>query len=112
MTEHTTARSAEHATFTIERVYDAAPERVFAAWAEPEAKENWFGPPASAGGERSLDFQVGGREHFVAGGPDGAQYTYDARYHEIVPGQRIVYGYTMDRGQTRISASLATVEIE
>jgi uncharacterized protein YndB with AHSA1/START domain len=108
----TTQRSTEHATFTIERLYDPGPERVFAAWAEPAAKESWFGPPASAGTERSLDFQVGGHERFVAGGPDGAQYTYDARYHDIVPGQRIVYAYTMDRGSARISSSLATVEIE
>lgn len=112
MTESATARSAEHATFVIERDYDAAPERVFAAWAESDAKESWFGPPASAGQERSLDFRVDGREHFRAGGPDGAQYTYEARYQEIVPGQRIVYAYTMDRGSTRISASLATVQLQ
>lgn len=112
MSASDTERSTEHATFTIERRYDATPERVFAAWAEPAAKESWFGPPASAGTERSLDFQVGGRERFVAGGPDGARYTYDARFQEIVPGVRIVYAYTMDRGDTRISASLATVELE
>ena len=78
-------RSCEHATFTIDRVYDASPQQVFAAWADPAAKESWFGPPASVGSERSLDFEVGGREHFLAGGSDGSQYTYDARYAEIVP---------------------------
>ena len=35
-------RSAKHATFTIDRVYDAAPSRVFAAFADPEAKSQWF----------------------------------------------------------------------
>ena len=29
-------RSSQHATFTIERTYGATPERVFAAWADPE----------------------------------------------------------------------------
>jgi uncharacterized protein YndB with AHSA1/START domain len=112
MTDQASAqRSAEHATFAIERTYDATPARVFAAWADPEAKARWFGPTESAS-ERGLDFQVGGREHFAAGGPNGARYVYDARYQEIVPDRRIVYAYTMDRGQTRISASLATVEIE
>jgi uncharacterized protein YndB with AHSA1/START domain len=107
----TTERSAQHATFAIERSYEASPERVFHAWADPAAKARWFGPSGSSG-ERSLDFQVGGREYFTAGGPDGALYVYDARYQEIAEGRRIVYSFTMDRGETRISASLATVEIE
>jgi hypothetical protein len=33
-----TQRSVTHATFAIERTYDAAPARVFAAWATSEAK--------------------------------------------------------------------------
>ncbi len=109
MTPDTTQRSAEHATFAIERTYPAAPARVYAAWADPQAKARWFGPPESD--DRELDFRVGGSERFVASGPSGARYTFDARYHEIVPEQRIVYAFTMDRGDTRISASLATVEI-
>jgi uncharacterized protein YndB with AHSA1/START domain len=31
-------RSATHATFVIERTYDATPARVFAAWADRSAK--------------------------------------------------------------------------
>lgn len=38
----TSRRSAQHATFVIERTYDAPPARVFAAWAEPKAKAQWF----------------------------------------------------------------------
>jgi uncharacterized protein YndB with AHSA1/START domain len=36
-------RSLAHATFAIERVYDASPARVFEAWADPVAKRRWFG---------------------------------------------------------------------
>ena len=36
----------------------------------------------------------------------------DARYHDIVPDQRIVYAYDMYLDQTRISVSLATVELQ
>ena len=32
-----TKRSVRHATFVIERVYDAPPARVFAAWASLQA---------------------------------------------------------------------------
>ena len=105
-----TQRSTEHATFTIERNYDAAPARVFAAFADPAAKARWFGPSAEV--ERTLDFAVGGHERFTVGGPGGATYTYDARYEEIVPDTRIVYAYTLDRDETRMSVSVATVEIE
>ena len=31
-----------HATFTLERVYPAPPQRVFAAWSDPAAKARWF----------------------------------------------------------------------
>ncbi len=103
-------RSTQHATFDIERVYDAPPERVFSAWADPAAKAQWFGPTES-GNELALDFRVGGQEHFTDALPDGRVFGYDAQYQEIVPGQRIVYAYTVDFDQTRISASLVTVEI-
>jgi uncharacterized protein YndB with AHSA1/START domain len=105
-----TPRSTEHATFTIERNYDAAPARVFAAFADPAAKARWFGPSAEV--ERTLDFVVGGHERFEVDTPDGTTYTYDARYAEIVPDARIVYAYTLDRDETRMSVSVATVEIE
>ena len=103
-------RSTEHATFDIERVYDASPEQVFNAWADPKAKAAWFGPTDSPEA-LALDFQVGGREHFTMPLPDGRVFGYDARYHEIVPGQRIVYAYSVDFDTTRISVSLATVAI-
>ena len=42
-------RSADHDTFVIERTYDPAPARVFAAWADESAKSRWFGPPGGGG---------------------------------------------------------------
>ena len=37
-------------------------------------------------------------------------YTYQASYKDIVPAERIVYGYTMEAGGTLISVSVTTVE--
>jgi uncharacterized protein YndB with AHSA1/START domain len=34
-------RTVTHATFTMERNYQAPPDRVFAAWADPEVKVRW-----------------------------------------------------------------------
>jgi uncharacterized protein YndB with AHSA1/START domain len=105
-------RSTKHATFVIERTYDATPDRVFAAWSDQAAKARWFGPPEKPEGSYSLDFRVGGREHLAIAVPDGPGYSFDALYQDIVDGQRIVYTYDMHRDEDRISVSVATVEIE
>lgn len=101
-------RSTEHATFVIERAFDVAPERAFAAWSTLEAKSKWFGPKTMDGYE--FDFRPGGQERFAAGGPDGARYRYIALYQDIVPDERIVYTYEMYRDEDRISVSVATIE--
>jgi uncharacterized protein YndB with AHSA1/START domain len=97
--------SVEHGTFVLERSYDAPPGRVFAAWADPRAKAQWFG-----GVDHSLDFRVGGRET-NGGGPDGGPlYRYEATYRDIVPDERIVYTTDMYVDDRIMSVSVATVE--
>jgi uncharacterized protein YndB with AHSA1/START domain len=100
-----TDRSVVHSTFTIERTYDRAPARVFAAWADPAIKGRWFGggndeTPA----DLDTDFRVGGTEQIR--GDD----SYVARYHEIAPDERIVFTYDLSFGGPLVSVSLATVE--
>ena len=106
-------RSVTHATFVIERTYDASPARVFGAWADPEAKRRWFaGPDDWESGGFELDFRVGGRER-ASGGPKGGPVSnYDALYQDIVPDQRIIVSYDMHLDDKRISVSLATVELK
>ena len=105
-------RSTVHATFAIERNYAASPQQVFDAWATPAAKTQWFGPSEKPEGSYSLEFRVGGREHLEIAMPDGATYSFDAVYQDIVPGQRIIHTYDMHLNEARISVSVATVEIE
>jgi uncharacterized protein YndB with AHSA1/START domain len=101
-------RSVTHSTFVIERNYEASPVRVFAAWADLNAKGQWFGPGAEH--EHELDFREGGREHFEAA-VNGAVYSYDALYEDIVADERLVYTYNMHRDGVRISVSVTTVEL-
>ncbi len=108
-----TERTATHATFTIERSYDASPARVFKAWADPAAKARWFvGPADWRLIEREIDFRVGGIERLKGGFPNGRISAFSARYLDIVPDCRIIYVYDMHLTGTHISASLATVEFE
>ena len=108
-----TERSTKHATFNIERTFAAAPGRVFAAYADVKAKVRWFGGPDDW--EKSnleLDFKVGGREYNEGDIGNGQSYTFDVRYQDIVPDQRIVLTYEMHLDKTRISVSLGTTEFK
>ena len=103
--------SVTHATFAIERFYDACPARVFAAWADPCVKARWFEGPAEWRKERlEFDFRPGGRERMISRPPGGPAHIFEAQYRDIVPDERIVYCYDMYLDEVRISVSLATVE--
>jgi uncharacterized protein YndB with AHSA1/START domain len=105
--------SVTHATFTIERVYHAAPARVFKAWADPEIKTRWFrGPDEWPRGKYELDFRVGGRERLAGGPAGGTVHFYSAVYQDIVPNERIIIAYDMHLDDRRISVSLMTVELK
>jgi uncharacterized protein YndB with AHSA1/START domain len=106
-----TTRSVAHATFVIDRTLKHPPERVFSAFAEEEAKQKWFG-----GGEdctqlhRAFDFRVGGIEEDKGQWRDGSVSHFICRYHEILPGERIVFTYDMYVDEVRLSVCLTTVE--
>lgn len=106
-------RSVHHATFVVERTYPAAPARVFRAFADATVKARWFGGADDwSGPETRFDFQVGGHERHqgrLHGEPE--LHTFDGRYLDIVPDQRIVFAYDMSLDDIRISVSLATVEL-
>jgi uncharacterized protein YndB with AHSA1/START domain len=109
-----TERSVIHDTFVIERTYPASPSRVFTAFASSEAKDAWgdtgdLGAAEPGTGQAEFDFRVGGHERF-GHVYQGISYTYDARYYDIVPDQRLVYSYEMYANDVRISVSVATIE--
>jgi uncharacterized protein YndB with AHSA1/START domain len=109
-----TTSSISHGEFTIEREYDAPPERVFAAWANEEAKNEWFGARdtefLSQTNEYSLDFRVGGVEVLDGVTPRGQAFAYRATFGDIVENKRIVMTYDVLVNGKRISVSLMTAE--
>jgi uncharacterized protein YndB with AHSA1/START domain len=112
-TKAKTARKTQHATFVIERIYDAAPARIFAAFSDIDAKSRWFGCSEDwVTDEASLDFREGGREIWRVGPPGGVQHVNSTLYFDIVPNERFVLAYEMYLDKTRISVSLLTIEFK
>ena len=109
-----TDRSVVHGSFSIERNYSTAPQRVFAAWASQSEKNRWFGEGddfLASTDEYTLDFRVGGRERHNGTLPGGRAFNYDAIYQDIVDDRRIIASYDVRIGGRRISVSLMTIEI-
>ena len=107
-----TARNVTHATFCLERTLKAPPARVFAAFTDPQAKDRWFSmmDVLQVLG-REFDVRPGGREWLKGRWPSGSVSEFDARYFDVVPGERLVYAYEMHIDGVKISVSLATIEI-
>lgn len=101
-----------NATFVIERVLNASPARVFAAYASLEAKSAWFKAPSDIETlDRDFDFRVGGKERFHARWPSGMVTDFQATYHDIVENERIILVYDMFHNGDKLSVSLLTLEL-
>ncbi len=104
--------SLTNATFVIERMLNASPERVFAAYTTLEAKMAWFKAPADIVTlNRDFDFRVGGTERFHARWPSGMTSDFRAVYHDIVPNERIILVYDLFHNDEKLSVSLQTIEL-
>ncbi len=101
-----------HGQFTLERAYEASPQRVYAAWSELAARSHWFfGPEGWRQIRREMDFRVGGHE-LLEGQHGGGRVTlYTARFHALEHASRIVFVYDMHLDAVHHSTSLATLEL-
>lgn len=101
-----------NAMFSIERVLNASPARVFAAYSSLEAKSTWFKAPSDIETlNREFDFRVGGKERFHARWPTGMITDFQATYHDIVENERIILVYDMFHNGAKLSVSLLSVEL-
>jgi uncharacterized protein YndB with AHSA1/START domain len=110
--------SVVHGSFTLSRNWKASPARVFAAFADEDAKAKWFGSgPGMEKLEKSFDFREGGRETMTGRHANGMVSRFDCLYRDIVAPSsadayaRIVYSYVMHLDGKKISVSQACIQI-
>jgi uncharacterized protein YndB with AHSA1/START domain len=102
-----------HGTAVHSRVLAAAPDRVWAAFAEFPLRDRWFRIPGEDAAHE-LDFRVGGGETARAlFAPSGTPELVEWRSHffDLVPPRRLVYGYELQVDRVRRTVSLVTVEL-
>lgn len=84
-------------TVSLHRVIKASPEKLFRAFADPNAHASWLPPYGFICTVQALDFKVGGKfkmtfTNFSTGG----QHSFGGTYLEIKPNELIKYSDTFD----------------
>ena len=95
-------------TLRLVRRFDAAPERVFDAWTDPQLAGGWlFTTPASEAHRVEIDLRVGGRWEIVDT-RGGADYRAIGEYLEIDRPRRLKFTF----GMPQFSDGFTTVTLE
>ena len=101
-----------HATIVMDRTYNASPARVFAAWADLEARKRWSAPTENIRIEyEESDFREGGRDVSRCIEPGNEDYVAAVTYIDIKRDQRIAFIEDVVHGKKRVSAALISVEL-
>ncbi len=78
-------------SLTLKRHFKAPPEKVYAAWTDPQQLMQWFGPAGAKMAVAKADVKVGGK--FAAGfsTPDGERHDVSGIYREVMPNRKLIF---------------------
>ena len=102
--------TATKPSLTINRRFKSSPEKVFAAWTQPEKVAQWFGPAGVRDASAEIDLRAGGRYTIVGFTQDGGRHQVGGVYREVVPGRKLVYTWAWHSTPER--ESLVTIEFK
>ena len=115
MAQHSSAVDANLAarpSLTLKRGIKASPEKVYAAWTDPQKLIQWFRTsrivPSSLRAE--TDLRAGGRYRFSFKHDDGEYFEVGGVYREVVPNARLVFTWAWHSTPER--ESLVTISIK
>ena len=93
-------------SLTIKRRFNAPPEKVYAAWTDPQKLGRWMGPTGTQRVEAECDLRVGGRYAIKMVMPND-EHNVSGVYREIVPNEKL--SFTWAWRSTPERESLVTV---
>lgn len=94
-------------TLQLRRTYNASPERLFAAWTDPQLLNQWFRPNPALKTTTEVDLREGGRYRIEMQPPEGDPYVVVGEYETIAKPDRITFSW---RWLHENMASFVTVE--
>ena len=97
---------------TIQRRYNAPPEKVYGAWTHAEMIVGWFGPSDAEQGsvKAMMDVRTGGRFTISFTHSNGEYSEVSGVYKEVVPNQKLVFSWAWHSTSER--ESLVTVSVK
>ena len=108
------APAAVKPSLTLQRRLKAAPEKVYAAWTDPEKIIRWFGPEQVLVEtvEARMDVRVGGAYRMRFKTDDGEQHEVGGVYREVVPNEKLVFSWAWHSTPERESQVTVTLKPE
>jgi uncharacterized protein YndB with AHSA1/START domain len=105
------AQTEDKPVLDIERRYDAAPERVWQAWTDPQALSRWFGPGDEGSvTQADLDVRPGGRYTIAFRTQDGEEHRVSGVYKEVDKPRKLSFSWAWQSTPQRVS--FVTVRLE
>lgn len=82
----------------LERVIETPPERVWAAWTEPQHVVKWFTPAPWSTTSCDIELRPGGKFNFVMRSPEGQEFPNSGCILEVIPNRRLIWTSSLTRG--------------
>jgi uncharacterized protein YndB with AHSA1/START domain len=98
------------ATLVVRRRIHATPEKLFAAWTQPEHLVRWWGPQGVACPAAEIDLRVGGAYRLANRFPNGTVVWIAGVFELIEPPHRLMYTWKLESQSG--SAERVTVSFE
>ena len=103
--------SAAPGTFflRVERLFEASPERVFAAFTEARHLLQWWGPKGMTCPHIEIDARVGGAYRSCMRAPSGQEHWVSGIFREVAPPRRLAFSWAWEENGVRGHESVVTI---
>jgi uncharacterized protein YndB with AHSA1/START domain len=85
-----------YATLVVRRTIRATPEKLFAAWTDPQQLVRWWGPEGVTCPAAEVDLRPGGSYRIANLMPDGTQLWISGEFELIEPPHRLIYTWRLE----------------